>query len=304
VRRAQWALAAACVAGLAACGQDLGEPGVWTPVGDVSGMLAAEIGPLPARAPAPAGRTTQNPVRVVSYNVERGGDVDGLARVLRDDPELAVAGIILVQEEEWHPAEGTSRASRLAAALGLGYVYIPAREYHGGTHGLAIMSAFPIENVELMRLAPSDKGNPRIAVRADIRIGDRTLRIINVHLDTVLNVRDRILQLRPAVIDAPDTVIVAGDFNTNPYLWEEGQVPVLPAASIADTDQAPILDDYMRSLDFDTPTAELGPTETMFGIESRLDSIYTRGLGVTPGKVVRSSSVSDHWPLWVDVTLP
>jgi endonuclease/exonuclease/phosphatase family metal-dependent hydrolase len=169
------------------------------------------------------------------------------------------------------------------------------------THGLAILSAFPIENARMMEL-PAGLSK-RIALAADIRIGARTLHVVDVHLDTVLNVTDRILQLRPAVLDAPDAVLVAGDVNTNDYLWADG-VPHLPADVVADADQAPILDDYMRALGFDTPTALLGPTEHKYLSEFRLDAIFTRGLRVTPGRVVREVDESDHWPMYVDVDLP
>jgi len=60
----------------------------------------------------------------------------------------------------------------------------------------------------------------------------------------------------------------------------------------------------MRGLGFETPAANVGPTETVHGIESRLDAIFTRGLAVTEAQVERSLDVSDHWPVWVDITLP
>jgi endonuclease/exonuclease/phosphatase (EEP) superfamily protein YafD len=99
-------------------------------------------------------------------------------------------------------------------------------------------------------------------------------------------------------------VIVGGDVNTNPYLWEEGEVPLVPTAQIVETDQAPILDDYMRALGFETPAADVGPTHRALGIESRLDAIYARGFTVSDAHVEHSMTSSDHWPVWVDVTLP
>ena len=57
-------------------------------------------------------------------------------------------------------------------------------------------------------------------------------------------------------------------------------------------------------LGFAAPTANVGPTERKYGVESRLDAIYTRGLIVGEGHVERSVAGSDHWPVWVDVTLP
>src|SRR5439155_1435507 len=77
--------------------------------------------------------------------------------------------------------------------------------------------------------------------------------------------------------------LLAGDFNTNWLSWA-GSVPVLAD----DRDQAPIVDSYMTSLGFDLPSARSGPTERAYGLEFRLDSIYTRGLDVAFGGVVHT----------------
>lgn len=282
----------------AACGIEVGAPGVWVAATDVDG---AELGAPPSmRKPAAIDRT----IRVVTYNVHLGADPARLAAEIRGNEALASADLFLLQEEEWHPAEGTTRARRLAEALGTGWVYLPGRPEGEGTHGLAMLSRFPIEDAAMMTLPTTDGWRPRIAMRAHVVVGDVRLVVVNVHLETRINVTDRILQIRPAVIDLPDAAIVAGDVNTNPFLWEGGVVPVAPTASVVDTDQAPVLDDYMRALGFATPAADVGPTHSTLGIESRLDAIYTRGHTTTPARVERSLTSSDHWPVWIDVTLP
>lgn len=290
----------AIVLAAAACGAEVGADGVWVPIGDLAPPLVAESGDLP-----PTGRaapSAPSTLRVVTFNVERGEDPDAIAEAILGNAELADAGVYLLQEEETHPTETRSRASRLADALGVAFTYVPARTYGDGTHGLAILSRYPMAEITAMTL-PRTTGTGRIAIAAQIQIGTFTLPVIDVHLDTTINITDRILQLRPAVIDAPDTVLVAGDFNTNRFMWQDG-VPLLPQATAADTDQAPILDDYMRAIGFDTPTSRLGATEHMYGVESRLDSIYVRGLTATPGAVERDVDVSDHWPMWIDLALP
>jgi endonuclease/exonuclease/phosphatase (EEP) superfamily protein YafD len=49
-------------------------------------------------------------------------------------------------------------------------------------------------------------------------------------------------------------------------------------------------------------SANSGPTEHAYGLEVKLDSIYTRGLDVTFGGVVRTGP-SDHRPMYIDVKL-
>jgi endonuclease/exonuclease/phosphatase family metal-dependent hydrolase len=303
VRRLAVILLAASCGG---CHQPIGPTADWVDAEAIPGVLRPEVASMPPVSAEDSGRAATPFLRVVTYNVLHGGDVDGLAQVFLDDPDLSRAGLLLLQEEESYPDEDGSRTARLAEALGMAYVYAPGREREHGTHGISILSAFPIENARVMELPAFDAGfahHRRIALSADIRIDGMVLHVINVHLDTVLNVTDRILQLRPAVIEAPEVVLVGGDFNTNPYVWVDGTIPVLPTDSAVDTDQAPILDDYMRALDFDTPTSELGVTESNFYGTVRLDSIFTRGLDVEPGEVERQVDLSDHWPVWVDVML-
>jgi endonuclease/exonuclease/phosphatase family metal-dependent hydrolase len=293
--------AALVVSVLAACSTDLGPTGTWSPAETIAPPLSleAELASGGSTMPLRAGDIA----RVVSFNVEFGEGPDELAAEILGNAAIRDAAVYLLQEQEAHPDEAESRARSLAGALGLGYVYVPARVKGDGTHGLAIMSRFPIMNVEVMELPRSRVGH-RIAVRAEIVIGGRVLPVVNIHLDTKLNIRNRILQLRPAVIDLEPPALVAGDVNTNPYLWEEGAVPLLPIASAVDTDQAPMLDDYMRQLGFATPADDVGHTHRTYGVESRLDAIYTLGLETSRATVERSVGGSDHWPLWIDVALP
>ena len=290
----------------AACTADLGDTQPWTAPAEIPAPFTPEILAPPATTAATAATTT---LRVVTFNVERGDSPVATAHALLADPDLAAADVYLIQEIEDQPGEGGSRAARLAAEMDVGFVYAPARREAGGTHGLAMLSRHPLENVEVMALPFADLNVlsvRRIALAADIATPAGPVRFVTMHLDTRLNVSERILQLRPTIIDAdPDApIVVAGDFNTNPYVWAGATVPLPPVDAVVDTDQAPILDDYVRALDFDTPTAACGPTQHVAGLSFRLDAIYTRGLVTGPPHVARHMDVSDHWPLWIDVDVP
>jgi len=286
---------------VAGCGIDVGAPGEWVPASSIAGQLAPEIG-MPAR-PTSRAAPTGTSFRIVTYNVHLGENVARLADEIQANPDLAAADVFLLQEEEAYPGEGSTRACRLAALLGAGWIYMPGRMKSDGTHGLAMLSRYPIENAAMMTLPTTDDWKPRIAMRADIVVGDVRVLVVNVHLETRINVTDRILQIRPAVIDLPDDAIVAGDVNTNPFMWEDGEIPILPTSQVADTDQAPILDDYMRAIGFDTPVAGVGYTHEVLGIRSRLDAIYVRGYQTKVAHVERDLDASDHFPVWLDVTL-
>ena len=292
----------ALIALVPACGMDLGAPADWIATDLLEGTMSAELGGAPPLRSSTPG--SGDSIRVVTYNIDMGRDPETVAVELLANEALQQADVWLLQEEEWYPNESATRASRLAAGLGMGWLYVPSKQKGDGTHGLAIVSRFPIESSEMMWLPNPDNWQPRIAVRAEIVVGSVRLPIVDLHLETRINIRDRILHIRPAIIDLPEQVIIAGDMNTNPYLWEEGSFPILPAGQIVDTDQAPLLDDYMRQLGFDTPAANVGATEIHLGVESRLDAIFTRGLEVSEATVERGITASDHFPVWADITLP
>lgn len=288
------------LASLTGCSLDMSGGGPWIPIDDVSGPLVAErFSPATSAADRGAGGGR---LRIVTYNVQYGPDPDALAAAIRASPSLARADAILLQEVESHPAESASRSARMAALLGLGYVYVPARPLaDGGTHGLAILSSYPISDVRKMDLPESaHKIQHRIAIEATLDIHGVPIQLIDVHLDTDLDTAQRIAQLSPVVRGAPDVTLIAGDFNMGWVEWVGGTVPVL--SSTRASDQAPVIDGYMRDQGFDTPSADCGPTEHMFGFEQRLDAFYTRGLAGNFG-AVEHVGPSDHWPMWIDVTL-
>lgn len=289
-----------------ACSPSIGPSHPWISADQIQGPLRPEVSDLFLTSPrqfAP-GET----VRVTTFNLHRGEDVTGIVRAIQEDDAISQSDILLFQEIRDYPSEVASRTSRIAEALGMAYVYAPAKEVEGGTHGLAILSRFTLENISVMELPAGElivDNERRIALASDIQMtgqltGSR-LRLINVHLDTRLNANERILQLRPAVIDAPEPSLVAGDFNSNPLIWAFNAIPILPLTPTGGTDQSLILDDYMRSIRMATPTVHFGATVDFPILEPRLDSIYLRGLNSGEGAVERDVTVSDHWPLWLDI---
>ncbi|MCB9564465.1 MAG: endonuclease/exonuclease/phosphatase family protein [Kofleriaceae bacterium] len=296
------AVAAGLAAGLAGCGPELGDAHPWIDAADLDGVLRPEL--ALDREPIPA---ATDRLRVVTFNAHYGEDVAALAAALTDSPDLAGADVVLMQELEDQPDEGSSRASRLADLLAMNYVYAPARPSGAGTHGLAILSPHPMARVQVMELPHADIGfhsRRRIALAADVEIAGVAVRVVDVHLDTRLGVADRLRQLRPAVIDLDDRVVVGGDLNTLPWAWLEGVVPDLPAQAALDEDAARAVDELMTALDFATPTAALGATDNDPILDARLDSLYPRGLGVRDAAVARDVDASDHFPVRVDLAPP
>lgn len=251
--------------------------------------------------------TAPETIRVVSFNVHHGDDIPGLARSIQAHPGLCTAHVFLLQEIESYPAEGASRARKLAEALGMNYVYAPARfkEKVPGTHGLAILSRFPLRDIEVIPLKRYKLGvntRRRIALGATLELGGRRLRLYNVHLDTRINARERIEQLQPIVEAAKrqsiGEAVIGGDFNTNPFYW------LLPLLPVFRSNQAKAVDDYMKQHQFETPFAQSGGTVKKWMGKFRVDTVYSRGLRAGAYGVEDGVRISDHFPLWVDLTLP
>lgn len=257
-----------------------------------------QLRPAPLAAPAR--------IRIVTFNVHHGRDVPRLAAGMLSVPSVRDADVFLLQEIESYKSEGSSRAHKLAEALRLNYAYAPARPTEeGGTHGLAILSRFPITNVQVIPLKQYKlvvNTRCRIALAATLDVAGRPLQVYNVHLDTRLNPRDRIEQIRAVVESARDDraagVVVGGDFNTNPVRWAFHILPFFRS------NQATALDNFMEENGFHTPLGRSGATLNRRLLKFRADSLYSRGLTVVAFGVERLLKISDHFPVWMEVTWP
>jgi endonuclease/exonuclease/phosphatase family metal-dependent hydrolase len=221
-------------------------------------------------------RAQPETLRIVSFNIEFARRIDGAIALLTSDPALRDADVILLQEMD---ANGTKR---VAAALGMWYVYYPAI-FHRRTRrdfGNAVLARWPIvDDAKLVLPHPSRYARThRIATRATLQIGASRVRVYSTHLGTLADIGSgrRREQLRAILADAAHhpLVIVGGDLN------EAGIGRVAEEAG------------------YGWPTRD-GPRTTRFG---RWDHIFLRGL-TSPGPrasgtVVEGRGISDHRPVW------
>lgn len=288
--------AAATMLALAGCIDIADEGGPWEDAAAVSGV---EIGPAPTLRASP-GCT----VRIASWNLHLVPDPDDLVAQLAASAQLAAADVILVQETAQWPGEDSSRTGRLASALAMTWAHAPvARLPDGRLQGNAILSRFPLERVAVKRLPHVEQpyhGQARGALAADVVIGDARLRVVDVHLDIRLQITDRIRQLDPAVTDMDERAVVGGDFNTAPWQWAEGLVPLTSTEAVVGMEQAAVLDDYMASRRYTSTIPVETNTFTAPGFSMRLDNLYPRALPILDAGVEHVAG-SDHWPIWVDV---
>ncbi|MDB4962242.1 MAG: hypothetical protein JWP01_2241 [Myxococcales bacterium] len=249
---------------------------------------------FPAAALAPE---LPHQLRVVTFNVHREpGDV--VVRGIRSDPTLREADLILLQEV--HRVEKGNERCSAACELGkdLGYytLYAPGHVQGGGTDGVAILSRSPIMSGLVLELPDIDvriNSGRRIALVATVLVDGAPVTVYAVHLTNRLTADERRLQMLPVLQHAKrqkTPVIIAGDFNTSPFTWIGGVVPV------PTTTQDNHLERLVRAHGFDTPVTGSGPTFRYLGM--RLDAIYTRGFQTQKFAVATAANVSDHLPLW------
>lgn len=244
-------------------------------------------------------------IRLATFNVYYGRNPLKIAHAIRANKHLKRADVILLQEIEAYPDEAKERAREIAEALNFEFVYAPARETkRQGTHGLAILSRYPIKDSEIVPLPyyrSAFNSRKRIALNAIIDVGGKEVLISNVHLDLRINIKQRIEQARAVIkkLNAAkeQRIVMAGDFNTVPFYWLGRAVPIFYAG------QRKKLNQYLKERGFETHLDEIGYTMNFAVLRLSLDSVYVKGVKIFNFGVERTVHVSDHKPIWVDIVV-
>lgn len=247
---------------------------------------------FPARAPA-----AELPARfkVATFNIHKEPG-DKVARAILADRALRDLDLIVLQEVP-RSDRTCSGACALARRLGMYALYAPGHVEDDTDMGIAILSKAPITSAQVLELPWHDvhfNAGRRIALAATLRHHGRPITVYAVHLENRLTAADRREQMRPVLEHAsrqPTPVLIAGDFNTNPFTWISHWLP-LPTGG----HQARRLEALVRAYGFDTPVEDSGATHRYLGM--KLDAIYTRGLATTRFATAHARDVSDHLALW------
>jgi len=245
-------------------------------------------------------------LRIASWNVHKVPDPEALTNALLATEEISRADVILLQESSAYPDEAEPRTAMVADALQMTWAHQPVRDLDdGGVQGNGILSRYPLERVMVKTLPYIDQpyhSQPRGAIAADVVVGDKRVRVMSVHLDVRISISDRIRQLDPAVSTLDEQAVVGGDYNTAPWQWIEGLVPLTSSEAVLDRKQAAALDSYMASRRYDSNISPDTVTFPVPGFPMRLDNLYSRGVKITSSGVEHSDG-SDHMPIYVDVDL-
>lgn len=225
------------------------------------------------------------------------------------------ADIIALQEADrgTRRAGGHHVARELAHALGMNYTHaamgIPRGEQpkekqwylnfeepiaidDAGDTGVAILSRMPIEASSRVELPWSECAwRPRLALAATVQAGFHRVHIFNSHIDPHATMEEQLAQHeaiieRAAHVNEHEPAILLGDFNTLIRRTRDATRRLLESHG------------YTSPLPSGTGTWRAGL------LRLHADWIFVRGARVTDWGVARPLSVSDHWPVWVEIELP
>jgi endonuclease/exonuclease/phosphatase family metal-dependent hydrolase len=236
--------------------------------------------------------------KVATFNIhkEPGGEV---AKAILADRELRDVDLIALQEvPRW--GDVCSSACELGKQLGMYAVFAPGHIEGKKDMGIAVLSKAPITSARVLELPWHDvhfNAGRRHALVVTLQHAGRPITLYAIHLENRLKPADRRKAMLPILEHAKQQhtpVILAGDFNTNPFTWVSHWLPV-PTGGL----QARRLEALVRSYGFDTPVKDSGATHRYIGM--RLDAIYTRGFETRRFATARARDVSDHLALWAAV---
>ena len=232
-------------------------------------------------------------LRVLTYNLHGPPNVrmDDLVQALTNDQVLKEATILGLQEVNRHHRKTGYRdvASELATSLGLYYAFAVENPYKkgGGERGLAILSRFPISQVERIALPHAGPGGrQRIALGTTVHLGPNRLRVYSIHLESRIANRKHADQLRTVLSDAngyPEIpTVIMGDFNTVYFRTEQTF-------------------DLMKASHFQTKRYQESSFRKVLLLRKKLDWIWTRNLEILESGVQGNIEVSDHRPVWAQL---
>ncbi len=207
-------------------------------VEELVGMLAGED--------RSAKTATDEVIRALAWNIERGICFTGIVDALANHPQLKSKDVLLLTELDHGMARSGNRfvAQEIARKLKLNYafapVYIPLQKGSGvesdmegdnttSIHGLALFSPHPLSNIHAVPL-PNGKDKmwgkeKRLgwlrALIADVEHPAGMFRAVTVHLDAHCSRVHRHLQMK-IILDHLDTLpplptLIGGDWNTTTY---------------------------------------------------------------------------------------
>lgn len=228
-------------------------------------------------------------VKILSWNIWVNGYIKEITRFIKNSN----ADIVCLQEikDDDHERDVISYLESLGYSYAFASTLQTWKDGKKYKHGLAVFSKYAIKNSRTFILSEE---KPRVAVRADIKIGTQTLHVLSTHLIHTHQKQSEIQekQVRNLIESIPSKkTILAGDFNATP----ESETIKLLKGILVDTDKT------------SSPTWSVYKTScelcNLDEITNRLDYIFTTKDIKSSSFEVGQSRGSDHLPISVIVEI-
>lgn len=258
----------------------------------------ALLGTLTFKVPAARFSTSSLPekktLRVMTYNIHVGVgmdkklDLQRIAEVINaEHPDL-----VGLQEVDRgvKRTEGKDEIVELAKLTAMNYAFAHNLDYQGGQYGVAILSRFPVKQIDHRKYENRREAERRGMIRVEIEFAGRTVNFVTTHLDYQFE-DGRVFEAEQLLkflegINGP--LIVVGDFNDEP----QGNAYKLMLTGFEDAWIVAKMKEQGLSYPADRPV-------------KRIDYIFTRRsdrLRVKRPRII-STAASDHLPLVADIQI-
>ena len=251
----------------------------------------------PGSASAESKWSTTDTLRILSYNVHHCNppgkniiDVPAIVNVVKQSN----ASIVALQEIDVNTTRSgkeLDQAAAIAKECGMYFCFGKAIDFAGGAYGVAILSKYPISEVETMLLSKEadPKTEQRVLLTARLAIGkNKFIRFASTHLD-VVNEANREQQVNEIIKKLKSDslpFIIGGDFNATP---NSNAIDLLDKA-------------FQRSCTECAPTIPQDiPTETIDFIA--FDKRYAKRIKIEKHLVIKETYASDHRPVYVELLI-
>ena len=235
---------------------------------------------------APASLPFDGDLKVITWNIKFAQEVEQAIKELQEVEGLQDTDVLLLQEME------ETAVDQIARELQYNYVYFPASIHteNDSNFGNAILSKWPLTDAEKIILPHENPKNEqmRIATKAITTIDDLEIALYSVHTETIwLSGEKRLDQVEEIIahLDDRDFIFVGGDFNSA----TEGSVATL--------------DEKFAEANMERISKNAEPTVEIGGIGFSADHIFARDGVLIENGVWSDTKASDHYPVWVTVSL-
>lgn len=248
-------------------------------------------------AHAEPGKPTIDTLRILTYNVHHCNppdkniiDVSAIAKVVKQSN----ASIVALQEIDVNTSRSgkdLNEAEAIAKECGMSFCFGKALDFAGGGYGIAILSKYPISDVQctLLSKEADPKTEQRALLTVRLTIGkNKFIRFACTHLD-VASEANRQLQVNEIIKKSQSDslpFIIGGDFNAS-----------LNSSTINRLDQS-----------FERSCKDCAPTFPQDAPSSVIDFIafnkrFSKKIKIIRHSVIDETYASDHRPVYAELLI-